>query len=106
LKTDYLTYEKSLTTTVPSFQNVYISVSLFLSDKKQIRTRTVYDVITLIAEVSGFADLFVLGFGSLIGLIYSPKALDAEVLNHMKFQVNKKKKLRFPKEEPETIVLD
>jgi hypothetical protein len=68
---------------------------LEISDKKQIRTRTVYDVITLIAEVSGFADLFVLGFGSLFGLFYNPKAQDAEVLNRMKFQVNKKKKLQF-----------
>jgi len=40
---------------------------LGLSDEKNIRTRTVYDLITLIAEVSGFADLFVLGFGFLIG---------------------------------------
>jgi hypothetical protein len=34
----------------------------------------------------------VLGFGALVGLIYSPKALDAELLNHMQFSVNKKKK--------------
>jgi hypothetical protein len=60
-------------------------MTLFLEDKKYIRTRTVYDLITLIAEVSGFADLFVLGFGSLIGLLYVPKAHEAEVLNHMKF---------------------
>jgi hypothetical protein len=86
--------------------NAFLSVSLFLGDKKQIRSRTVYDIITLVAEVSGFADLFVLGFGSLIGLVYSPKALDAEVLNHMKFYVNKKKKLQFLQKEPKTIVLD
>lgn len=65
---------------------------MFLSDKKFVRSRTVYDLITLIAEVSGFADLFVLGFGALIGLIYSPKALDAEVLNNMQFTVNRQKK--------------
>jgi hypothetical protein len=70
----------------------FLRIEIFLSDKKYIRSRTVYDLITLIAEVSGFADLFVLGFGSLINFFYSPKALDAEVLNHMQFKVNKKKK--------------
>jgi hypothetical protein len=54
-----------------------------LSEKKIIRRRVVYDLITLIAEVSGFADVFVLGFGFLIRLAYNGKALDREVLNHM-----------------------
>jgi hypothetical protein len=73
-----------------------MSMLLVLSDKKYIRTRTVYDLITLIAEVSGFADLFVIGFGSLIGLVYNPKALDSEVLNHMKFTTDRKTKRRSP----------
>jgi hypothetical protein len=51
----------------------------------------VYDVVTLIAEVSGFADLFVLSFSSLFGLFFSPKAVETGILNHMQFTVNKKK---------------
>jgi hypothetical protein len=54
----------------------------------------VYDIFTLIAEVSGFADLFVLGFGALIGLFYSPKALDSEIINHMDYKLHGKKKKR------------
>jgi hypothetical protein len=49
-------------------------------------------VITLIAEVSGFADLWVLGFGSLIGTLISPKLLQTELINQMQFSVLRKKK--------------
>ena len=67
-------------------------IVLTLSDKQQIRKRIVYDLVTLIAEVSGFADLWVLGFGSLIGSVISPKMLQTEVVNQMQFSVIKKKK--------------
>jgi hypothetical protein len=49
-------------------------------------------VITLIAEVSGFADLFVLGFGSLVGTLISPKMLQTQLINQMSFSVVRKKK--------------
>ena len=49
-------------------------------------------MITLIAEVSGFADLFVLGFGSLVGALISPKMLQTQLINQMSFSVVKKKK--------------
>jgi hypothetical protein len=52
----------------------------------------VYDIFTLIAEVSGFADLFVILFSTLIGSLYSPKALDTEIINRMDFKVKKKQK--------------
>jgi hypothetical protein len=69
-----------------------MKIGLYLSDQQIIRTRTVYDVITLIAEVSGFADLRVLGFGSLIGTLISPKLLQTELINQMQFSVLRKKK--------------
>ena len=49
-------------------------------------------MITLIAEVSGFADLFVLGFGSLVGTLISPKMLQTQLINQMSFSVVRKKK--------------
>ena len=72
-------------------------IEVFLYDTKQIRTRTVYDVITLIAEVSGFADLFMLGFGALMNFVYNPKAINTEVINNMGFSIpkNKVKKVVF-----------
>jgi hypothetical protein len=69
-----------------------MKISIYLSDQQIIRTRTVYDVITLIAEVSGFADLWVLGFGSLIGTLISPKLLQTELINQIQFSVLRKKK--------------
>jgi hypothetical protein len=82
-------------------------ISAFLKDTKLIRSRTVYDLITLIAEVSGFADLFMLGFGALMNLLYTPKAIDADVINHMDFKVSKKKvkKVAFSQTE-DSLLLD
>jgi hypothetical protein len=67
-----------------------------------MRSRTVYDLITLIAEVSGFADLFMISFGFFFSYFYNPKALDAQVMNHMQFSVNsrKKKKAKFQADQP------
>jgi hypothetical protein len=42
-----------------------------LDDTKVVRTRTVYNLITLVSEVSGFADIFlvIIGFG--LGVMYT-----------------------------------
>jgi hypothetical protein len=69
----------------------FLEVVLTLSDTKIKRARTVYDLVTLVAEVSGFADLFVLGLGALIGSFVNPKAIESEQLNHLDFKINKKK---------------
>jgi hypothetical protein len=59
-------------------------------------------LITLIAEVSGFADLFMISFGFFFSYFYNPKAIDAEVVNHMQFAVNtrKKKKIKIRADQP------
>ena len=48
-----------------------------------------YDLVTLIAEVSGFADLFVIGLGALIGSVVNPKAIESKQLNHLDYKINK-----------------
>ena len=45
-------------------------VSLMLSDIETIRSRQVYNVIDLIAEVSGFADLFFVATTLFFGQFY------------------------------------
>ena len=41
---------------------------IFLSDQKSIKGRTVYDIVTLVAEVSGFADIFMIAFGFIMSI--------------------------------------
>jgi len=48
-----------------------------------IRTRSVYNIITLISEVSGFADIFYIGIGFILGTFYTPFLLEAALQNHM-----------------------
>jgi hypothetical protein len=44
-------------------EGTLLKISLSLSDTKHIRSRVVYDVITLVSEISGFNDLFAVGLG-------------------------------------------
>ena len=85
LITSFLTSDKTKVIKTNAESQELLLLEIYLSDTKLMRSRTVYDIVTLIAEVSGFADLFVLGFGALIGNFYNPKAIDTEIFNHMKF---------------------
>jgi len=42
-----------------------------LDDTKVVRTRTVYNLITLVSEVSGFADIFLVIIGFSLGIMYT-----------------------------------
>ena len=64
-------------------QKNFAKGSLRLADFMYVRQRIVYDFVTLVAEVAGFADLFLLGFGFLLGTFYQPYMLEASVLKHM-----------------------
>jgi hypothetical protein len=44
------------------------SLNLVLSDKVSINNRAVYDIITLVSEVSGFADLLIVSSTFLMSL--------------------------------------
>jgi hypothetical protein len=54
---------------------MYLKFDLNLSNNKVIRKRTVYDLVTFIAEVSGFADLFMVAATFFLGLLYHPQML-------------------------------
>jgi hypothetical protein len=47
-------------------------VEFSLSDKMILRERSVYDIVTLIAEVSGFADMFMVSAAFLLATLYHP----------------------------------
>jgi hypothetical protein len=44
----------------------------YLEDTFVSRSRTVYDVITLVSEVSGFADIFFVVITYVLGILYTP----------------------------------
>lgn len=48
-----------------------------------MRGRSVYDVITLVSEVSGLADIFFVSISALIGFMYTPFLLEAALHKHM-----------------------
>lgn len=45
-----------------------MQIYVFLSDQKHIKGRTVYDIVTLVAELSGFADIFMIVFGFIMSM--------------------------------------
>ena len=55
---------------------------MHLSDTKHIRSRVVYDIITLVSEVSGFNDLFAVGLGFAFSF-YTPVMLELSLIKHM-----------------------
>ncbi len=74
-----------------------IEIRFALEGTKFIRSRTVYDVIALISEVSGFADIFFVSATFLFGLLYTPYLLEAELHRHMGHCVTVKKKRKLTK---------
>lgn len=61
----------------------YLRGSLRLADIKFIRSRIVYNLITLVSEISGFADILFVGFGFLLGSLYTPYMFEASILKSM-----------------------
>jgi hypothetical protein len=67
-----------------------------LSDKMIIRERSVYDIVTLIAEVSGFADMFMVCAALLLKTLYQPKMLRQAIISHVSSFVDTRKPLKIP----------
>jgi hypothetical protein len=61
-----------------------------------LRERSVYDIVTLIAEVSGFADMFMISATVLLTAFYQPKMLESALLKHMNQLLYRRKKLKMP----------
>jgi hypothetical protein len=77
LKSDYLSYGEK---TVDGYHDAVI---LKLSDTKIIRQRTVYNIIDLIAEVSGIADILYVFSSTVVVYLITMRALKSELVKHM-----------------------
>jgi hypothetical protein len=79
-----------------------LRVEFELADTNNIRQRQVNDVITLIADISGFADIFMLTAGFLLGNFYHPKSMSSALSRRInrvvlpRSQRRKSKRLREP----------
>jgi esterase/lipase superfamily enzyme len=61
----------------------FIAIQMQPDATKVIRSRRVYNVIDLIAEVSGFADLFMILGAFLLGNFYQTQSLEKALLKHL-----------------------
>lgn len=55
-----------------SLEGIVLDMSLKLAETKTIRNRTVYNVLTMISEVSGIADLLMVFTSLILGTLYTP----------------------------------
>jgi hypothetical protein len=78
----YLTYNSMSFESSTFSDGSLLRMKLHLSDTQHIRSRVVYDLITLVSEVSGFNDLFAIGFGFLFSF-YAPVMLELSLIKHM-----------------------
>lgn len=54
-----------------------------LAENKIIRSRTVYSILTMVSEISGFADLLMVFTSIILGIVYTPFKLESALLEHM-----------------------
>ena len=58
-------------------------MDFFLKSDKTLKSRTVYNLIDLISEISGFADILFVIAGMFFSFYYSPRILEARLLEHV-----------------------
>ena len=78
---------------------------LNLSNTKVFRKRQVYDFITFVAEVSGFADLFMIASTFFLGNFYQPQMLRSALLQHMKPMIVRRQKKKLSADLTTKIVI-
>lgn len=61
----------------------YLRGSLRLADIKFIRQRYVYNLITLVSEISGFADILFVGFGFIMATFYTPYMFETSLVSNL-----------------------
>lgn len=83
---------------------MFFSLKLRLNDQKVIRSRSVYTLLTLVSEVSGFADLIYVAIGFILGKLYTPRMIEATILKNMRpVDHQKKKQQKIVIDEPTTL---
>jgi hypothetical protein len=58
-------------------------MDFLLKSEKTLKSRTVYNLIDLISEISGFADILFVFAGMIFSFYYSPRILEARLLEHV-----------------------
>jgi hypothetical protein len=66
-----------------NYPDTLFFATFYLDDTKILRGRRVYDIITLVSEVSGLADIFFVSITFLIGIVYTPLLLESALHEHM-----------------------
>lgn len=79
----YLTYSSGSGESSCEPKECIYEAEFYLEDIVVKRSRTVYDVITLVSEVSGFADIFFVLITYILGIFYTPFQLESALLEHM-----------------------
>ena len=79
----YLTYSSKGEESRCETPDCIYEAEFYLEDIFVKRSRTVYDVITLVSEVSGFADIFFVLITYILSIFYTPFQLESALLEHM-----------------------
>jgi hypothetical protein len=81
---EYLTAGDTEIRAISGVSTFFFQIRVRLTDTMTIRNRTAYNFITLISEISGFADLLNVSVGFLLALLYTPRMLEAALIKHMR----------------------
>ena len=61
----------------------WFTLSFLLQNEKTLKSRTVYNLIDFFSEISGFADILFVAAGIFFTFFYSPRILEARLLEHV-----------------------
>ena len=67
-----------------------------LADNMILGERSAYNIVTLIAEVSGFADMFMISAALILTTLYQPKMLQQAIVLHTGSFFNARKSYKVP----------
>ena len=90
----YITIESS-SQYLAQIKNIAFQLEFSLSDRMILRERIVYDIVTFIAEISGFVDMLMVSAFILLRTFYQPKMLEQALVKHMSVFISNKKNKPF-----------
>lgn len=80
---EYLTLEQITQDSKTVNNRNLLKIEITLSEERTIRARSVYDFITLVSEVSGFADLLIVFSTFSMTLLVAPSAYESSIVSHL-----------------------